>query len=306
MKRLILLAIFAMMTLTGCSDSTELGDRAIIQAAAVDYDGEYHISAMLFSSSGSGGNTLDASQENVIRVDGNGETLAEAIDNISLTDGKSIFMSETKLLILGSGFEEESALESLKTLYYDMRCSLNMPVCCAEKGTAAKDISDLQFTEGLTAAEKPLSLIENGERMGVSPKTTLLDLLADSEGGRVSLLPALRVTENGSGMTSDGNTAILSGSRRFENGVLQESLNKAETAAFMLISGKTDKVTLNYRLGKTEKTCEAYCIKISDDYSRKVNVRRVTAKFRTRNGGRLSETERKAAMNALTEIVGKG
>lgn len=262
---------------------------------------------MLFSSSGSGGNTIDASQENVIRVNGEGETLAEAIDDISLTDGKRIYMSETKLLILGSGFEEVNAVDVLKTLYYDMRCSLNMPVCCASRGTKAEDISDLQFTEGITSAEKPLSLIENGNRMGVSPKTTLLDLLADNEGGRVSILPALGVTENGSGMTAadDGKTAVLSGSRYFEGGVLKDTLNEDETAAVMLISGRSNKIMLNYRSGSSEKTCEAYCIKIADDLSREMNVRRVSAKFRTRNGGRLSESDRKAALNALVEIVGK-
>lgn len=310
MKRIILLllALLAMTALTGCSDSTELGDRAIIQAAAIDYDGKYHVSAMLFSSGGSGGDTIDASQENVIRVNGQGRTLAEAIDNISLIDGKRIYMSETKLLILGSGFEEVNAVDALKTLYYDMRCSLNMPVCCAEKGTNAEDISSLQFTEGITSADKPLSLIENGNRMGISPKTTLLDVLADSEGRRVSILPALGVTENGSGMTTanDGKTAVLSGSRYFEDGVLKDSLNEEETAAVMLISGRSNKLMLNYRSGSSEKTCEAYCIKVTDDLSRGKNVRRVSAKFRTRNGGRLSETDRKAALNALMEIVGKG
>lgn len=310
MRRIILLlsALIAAVTLTGCSDSTELGNRAIIQAAAVDYDGKYHVSAMLFSSGGSGGDTIDASQENVIRVNGEGDTLAEAIDDISLTDGKRIYMSETKLLILGGGFEEVNAADALKTLYYDMRCSLNMPVCCAEKGISAEEVSNLQFTEGITSAEKPLSLIENGNRMGVSPKTTLLDVLADSEGGRASLLPTLGIVENGSGMTTadDGKTAVLSGSRYFEDGVLQDSLNKEETAAVMLVSGRSKKLMLNYRSGNSEKTCEAYCIKITDDLSRGINVRRVSAKFRTRNGGRLSETDRKAALNALMEIVGKG
>ena len=176
MKKICLvLALAALLALTGCSDSTELGNRAIIQAAAVDYDGRYHVCAMLFSSSGSGGGTIDASGENVIRVNGQGETLSEAIDDISLVDGKRIYMCETKLLILGGGFENANALDALKTLYFDLRCSLNMPVCCVEKNTSAEELVSLQFTEGITSADKPLSLIENANNMGVSPKTTLLD-----------------------------------------------------------------------------------------------------------------------------------
>lgn len=298
MKKLVLI-IIGIMLLTGCeSDMTELGNRAIIQAAAIDFNGNYQVSALLFSGGGSGGDTIDASQENVIKVSGEGETLAEAIDNISLIDGKKIYMAETKLLILGGGFEKISAADALETLYFDMRCSLNMPVCCAE---SAEFLTDLQFTEGITSAEKPLALIENANRMGVSPKTTLLDLLADSAGGRASLLPRLAPTKNGRGMTSaeDGKTAVLNGSRYMKNGMLSGYYSGTETAALMLLSGKSDKLVLNYFHNDTEKTCEAYGIRVSPEGSNW----RVSAKFRTRNGGSLSSGEQRAALTALTELV---
>ncbi len=306
MKKICLvLALAALLALTGCSDSTELGNRAIIQAAAVDYDGRYHVCAMLFSSSGSGGGTIDASGENVIRVNGQGETLSEAIDDISLVDGKRIYMCETKLLILGGGFENANALDALKTLYFDLRCSLNMPVCCVEKNTSAEELVSLQFTEGITSADKPLSLIENANNMGVSPKTTLLDLLADNADGKGSLLPMLTIAENGSGMTNsnDNKTAVLSGSKGFSEGYLRSAYNKEKTAAIMLISGRSDKITLNYFLGENERTCEAYCVKVTDEEYHGGSIRRVSAKFRTRSGGHLSADERKAALSALAELV---
>ncbi len=301
----IFAALCALIIMTGCSDGTELGDRAIIQAAAIDYDGEYHVSAMLFSSGGSAGSTIDASQENVIRVTGAGSTLSGAIDRIALADGKRIYMSETKLLILGDGFSEENTTEALETLCFDMRCSLNMPVCCVESGNSASDISDLRFTEGITSADKLLSLIENGERMGVSPKATLLDVLSDNIGGKPSLLPMIGISENGSGMTNsdDGKTAVLKGSRYLSDGVLGDSFDEVKTTALMLTAGKTDRITLNYRIGNDEKTCEAYSIKIKDVSADGRNVWRVSAKFRTRGGGSLSDAERKVALNALTEIV---
>lgn len=298
-KILALILICAMFT--GCSDSTELGNRAIIQALAVDYDGGYKLSALLFSSGGSGGDTIDASQENVIRVTSEGNTLAEAVDNLSLIDGKKIYMSETKLLILGSGFSGASSVDVLKTLYFDMRCSLNMLVCCAEN---AASITELHFTEGITSAEKPLSVIENAYESGVSPKTTLLDLLCDSVSEKTSDVPLLVITENGSGMTSsdDGKTAVLNGSRTFRNGYLAELHDSQKTQALMLINGKSDKTVVNYVMDGTEKTCEAYCIKVkpNDDYWT------VSARFRTRDGGQLSEGERKAALDALGQIVEYG
>lgn len=296
--RKILLAIFGVMLLTGCSDATELGDRAIIQAAAIDFNGVYRVSALLFSGGGGGGDTIDASQENVIKVSGEGKTLSEAIDNISLVDGKRLYMAETKLLILGGGFEKVSAADALETLCFDMRCSLNMPVCCAEN---AEFLTDLQFTEGITSAEKPLALIENAYRMGVSPKTTLLDLLADSAGGRASLLPRLAPAKNGRGMTSseDGKTAVLNGSRYMKSGRLSGYYNGAETAAIMLLSGKSNRIMLSYLHNDAERTCEAYAVSVSPEGG----SWRVSAKFRTRNGGSLSPDEQRSALNALTELI---
>lgn len=307
MRRIIaaLAIIISTLFLSGCSDSTELGNRAIIQAAAVDYDGRYKISALLFSSGGSGGDTIDASQENVIKVQGEGKTLSEAIDNISLVDGKKIYMCETKLLILGGGFEKTDVSDALNTLYYDLRCSLNMPVCYAENPDM---LTDLQFTEGVTAAEKPLSIIENANRLGAFPKTTLLDLLADRAGGRPSLIPMFEMAQNGRGMTTadDNKTAVLSGSRKMYEGKFAEDYDQAETAGLMLINGLSNRITLNYVHNNSEKTCEAYSIKITEDSMQRRGGVKVTAKFRTRNGSALSDEERQSALEMLTGIVEKG
>ncbi len=303
MKKIIPI-IASLLLLTGCSDSTELGDRAIIQAAAIDFDrGEYRVSALLFSSGGGSGDTVDASQDNVIKVSGSGKTLAEAIDNISLIDGKEIYMSETKLLILGGGFSDVSALPALKTLYYDMRCSLNMPVCFAKD---AELLTDLRFKEGITAAEKPLSMIEHAHAAGAYPKAILLDVLADSSGGRATLIPTFEETENGYGMTDDekGRTAVLSGSCYMIDGRLSAPFDSEMTTGLMLLSGETDKILLNFTAGEddSEYTCEAYGIKVELLPDKKDTVK-VCARFRERNGAALSEEQCDYALAALTELV---
>ena len=300
----ILVVLLTAFLFSGCSDSTELGNRAIIQAAAIDYDNGYRVSALMFSSGGSGGDTIDASQENVIKVQGSGKTLSEAVDNISLVDGKRIYMCETKLRILGGGFENADVSDALNTLYYDLRCSLNMPVCYARN---AELLTDLQFTEGVTAAEKPLSMIENAYKLGAFPKTTLLDLLADRAGGRSSLIPMFGLAQNGRGMTlaDNGNTAVLNGSRRLSDGRLTDTYDRETTAGLMLINGISDKIMLNYICNGSEKSCEAYSVKVTHSGPGGSDLK-VSAKFRTRTGTALSEEERQAALRTLTEIVGKG
>ncbi|MGN1110677.1 MAG: hypothetical protein ACI4QY_03415 [Oscillospiraceae bacterium] len=304
MKKLIIPIIISALLFSGCrqtGNATEIGKRAIIQAAAVDFDNGYRVSALLFSSGGSGGDTIDATQENVIKVTGEGRTLAEAIDNISLIDGKTVYMCETKLLILGGGFELASVRDALGTLYFDMRCSLNMPVCCADNAEA---LTDLTFREGITSAEKPLSLIENANLLGVSPKVTLLDLLSDDRAGRTTLIPRFAITENGRGMTAseDGKTAVLSGSRELTGGKLGKYYNSTQTAGKMLLEGISDKVLLNYFHNGNECTCEAYAIKVYRE-EKSDDMLTVTARFRSRKGGTLSEEERASAMNSLTRII---
>lgn len=300
MKKLILL--LGLLLLTGCSDTTELGDRAIIQLAAVDFeDGEFTLNALLFSAGGSGGE-VDVTKTNVIKVSGSGKTLGEAVKQLSLIDGKEIYMSESKLLVLGAGFEEADIISLLTMLYRDMRCSLNMPVCCAEK---AEMLTDMQFVEGITAAEKPYSMIMNAYLTGTSPKTTLLDILSDNEGGRTTLVPSFEETENGSGMTSgsDGKTAVLNGSRLIKDGHLTLFADEEETAGYMLLSEGADGIPLNYMLDEGELTCEAYNIEV--DFGEKGEPV-INASFRTRTGQKLSEKQEQQARQELDDMARAG
>lgn len=290
----------ALLLLTGCT--SELGERAIIQAAAVDYDGEYVVSALLFSSGGGSGELVNAADENVIKVTGRGSTFAQAVDDISLVDGKEIFMSENRLLILGGGFRRTDFTPVLETLSRDMRCSLNMLICTADD---PEILTDLHFKEGLTAAEKPVSMIENAYSSGSSPRATLLDLLNDAAGGRETLLPMFRETRNGYGMTDgeDGETAELCGSRILSGGRLSAALDAEQTAGAMLLTGESDRALLNFTHGGREFGCEAYSIKLEPQPD---GGTLLSAQLRRRDGSRLPEELKGAAMSELDGIVRAG
>ena len=303
MKILYAAAILATsMLLSGCADVTELGDRAIIQLAAIDHDDNgYHLSALLFSAGGSGG-TIDVTKDNVIKVTGSGETLGDAIGQLSLADGKDIYMSEARLIVLGGGFEYESAISALTMLYRDMRCSLSTPVCCTDE---AELLTDLEFTEGITAAEKPFSMIRNAELMGMLQETTLLDILADNEAGRATLIPSLAEAKNGSGMTTDkeGRTAVPNGSRMMLNGKLTGFADMEQTTGYLLLSGLTDSVALSYIADGAEYRCEAYNISA---HQISVDSFSIEANFRSTGGAPLSEAHEKLAQSELEKLVSKG
>lgn len=301
MKRLILSAALCLLALLLCGcDATELGGRALIQAAAVDIsDGEYTVSALLFSSSGGSGGEIDPSNDNVIKVTGTGRTFSEAVDNISLTDGKEIFMSENKLLIIGAGFRREELTPLLLTAARDMRCSLNMMVCFSEDPEL---LTDLHFTEGITAAEKPVSMIENAYRAGSSPRAYLLDLLNDARAGRDSLIPMFSPARNGYGTTTDedGETVILSGAAVMSRGLLTDSLDPEQTAGRMLLDGLSDRVLLTFLLDGNEYSCEAYNVSAERLGDGRVKLK---AGLRQRNGAQLTEDMKRAASQELDRII---
>ncbi|MBE6901146.1 MAG: hypothetical protein E7478_01595 [Ruminococcaceae bacterium] len=300
MKKLVIVLIMTLM-MCGCADTTELGDRAIVQLAAIDHeDGEYTLNVLLFSAGGSSGE-LDVTKTNVIKVTGRGETLGEAVQSLSLIDGKDIYMSEAKLLVLGGGFEEADIPSVLTMLYRDMRCSLNMPVCCAD---TAEMLTDLEFTEGITAAEKPVSMIDNAYHLGISPKATLLDVLSAHEEGSPTLIPSFGETVNGSGMTKDksGKTAELNGSRVISGGRLGSFADKSTTVGAMLLSGEADSIQLSLVTDGSELTCEAYDIKAELKNGRP----QVSAHYRSRSGKALSQEQEKQAEEQLLAAVSAG
>lgn len=299
MRRICIIAVMIFtLSLCGCTDMTELGDRAIIQAAAVDYeDGKYRVSALMFSS---GGNSerVDPTQDNVIKISGEGDTVSAAIEDISNIDGKRVYMSEAKLLVFGSGFERADIISALNMLYFDRRCSLNMPVCCAEN---AELLTEIRFREGITAAEKPVGMIENAYSAGTSPKATVFDILCDNAAGKSSLIPMFREGFNGYGMSDDedGRTVVLCGSALISGGKLCGYADPDETIGLLMLNGETKRLPLNVTVNGQETACEAFGIKtkLADDGVK------FSAQFRRLNGASLSEQARKAAGELLGEYI---
>lgn len=292
-------ALCGILLLSGCV-STKLGERAIMQAASVDiYDGVYTVNALLFDSDGSSGEKVDPSGENVLKVTGSGDTFTAAVDDISLTDGREIYMSENRLLILGSGFEQEDLSPVLECLVRDMRCSLNMLICCTDD---PEKLTDMHFTEGLTSAEKPVGMIENAYRSGISPRARLLDLLNDYAAGESTLIPNFIPEGNGFGMTTDdsGLTAVLSGSKELSGGRFVGELDPEQTVGRLLLGGDTDKLQFSFTHAGKEHSCEAYCIKAETLSDGGVQL---SAMFRRRNGERLPEELKNAAVKRLGEIL---
>ena len=147
-------------------------------------------------------------------------------------------------------------------------------------------------------------MIENAYSSGSSPRAYLLDLLNDAAAGRETLLPRFRGTQNGYGMTDgdSGETAELYGSRFLSGGRLSAPLNPEETAGALLVTGESGRTLLNFTHAGRELGCEAYSVKLTEEGGGYV----LSAKLRRRDGSRLPEELKDAAMSELYSIVRAG
>ena len=89
---------------------------------------------------------------------------------------------------------------------------------------------------------------------------------------------------------------MLSGGR------LSAPLNPEETAGALLVTGESDRTLLNFTHAGRELGCEAYSVKLTEEDGGYV----LSAKLRRRDGSRLPEELKDAAMSELYSIVRAG
>ena len=91
--KLLLIPVCCLL-FSGCIKIVNLQDRAIVQGVGVDYeDGQYLVTMQIFSSDGSGGQTIiDSSKQNAKVITCRGKTISEAVEDTSISQGKDFFL----------------------------------------------------------------------------------------------------------------------------------------------------------------------------------------------------------------------
>ena len=95
MKIKILIIAILLLT-TGCWNYRELNETALATGMAIDYDkGKYEVS-LLFAN----GKTKEEDKSQITLFSAKGDTIYEAIKNISLTTPKDIYISHLSVVII--------------------------------------------------------------------------------------------------------------------------------------------------------------------------------------------------------------
>ena len=176
MKKIIILLLISISTLTGCS-YIELNDLAIANALGIDFiDGKYQITAQILDLQQSNEGT---SQTKTIIYEAKGETITEAFRNVSLSYPKMLYLSHLKLVILGNSILE-SDIDSLFDYFLRSPSTRNDFDVLINPSGSAKDIldKDSESAQSVSSNEILESLDVTTKRQGTTVRYNMEEIIS--------------------------------------------------------------------------------------------------------------------------------
>ena len=99
--KILPLTLLVLLFCNGCWDKKEFNQLAIAQTIAVDYDkGQYELTIQLVMPTAS---DTDVSSDSMWIIQGNGESVAEAMEQISRSAPRELYLDHLDIVLLGEG-----------------------------------------------------------------------------------------------------------------------------------------------------------------------------------------------------------
>ena len=133
MKKLLI--VLLTLFLSACWDYRELNEYAIVTGMAIDeVDNKYEVSLLL-----SNGKKQEDNKTQIKIYSGNGKTISEAINNISLTMPKKIYLNHLAIIIVSDKIAKKGVTPILDYLLREPQSYQNFNIVFS-KDAKAKDI----------------------------------------------------------------------------------------------------------------------------------------------------------------------
>ena len=241
--KIIVSIVLLVSMLSGCVKSVHLKDLMVVEALAVDKSGDnIKISAQTLklnmSSGGQDGNEPQGGM--TMNTDEQGNSISDAVANLSENLSKKVFFGQNKLFILSRDFCSEELKNEMDYFIRSSDVRSDMAVCIAD-GTA-KSIVESKENDTDIPAENMVYLMKNGEEAGISAYVTVGDLLnMDADKTADIYLPVLKKSRDRDNVTAQGIGL-------FSHGKLVHITDKEETMGFLLVLGKAKNCPLSFEV----------------------------------------------------------
>lgn len=254
------------LLLTSCFQSEQLNERLLVQAIGIDLiDDAVEITLQVYVPATQGGSGISASPDNAKTVKVSGFTVTQALENATLTQGKSVFMGHNRILVLGKDLAENDILSALD--YFSSNASSRHNINVVIANGKASDILTSKINQGIVPAETLEKMIIRANEIGLLKNVKLYELLSTLENDFESaVLPIIELIEetnqdaeekdetiqvNTDNQNDNSNQNILDeisnirikGMGIIKNGKMIEQLNIEETRGLLFILNDVKETT---------------------------------------------------------------
>ena len=250
MKKVVKLIalILSAALFSGCIPHTELDERAIILAIAIDYEEkEYNVTFQYYNPTGLGGQApVDNSQPNVLTSSGKGMDVYEALEDASFKCGRELLLGVAQIILIG----EEAANHSVTDVMdFSKSCFQSHPyMLVAITEGKAEDYMQVKFSEGIVSTHKLKYLLQNADRYGMAALPTALDLfIALHTEQQSACLPRLKLNEDEeSDASEDGKSIEIRGGVLIKDGKAQDTEDMDTMKGLLLLGGRINETTVTF------------------------------------------------------------
>ena len=244
----LIAAVLAAMLLGGCIPHTELDERAIILAIAIDYEEEeYSVTFQYYNPTGLGGQApVDNSQPNVLTASGKGMDVYEALEDASFKCGRELLLGVAQIILIGEKAADNSVTDVMD---FSKSCFQSHPyMLVAVTEGKAEDYMQVKFSEGIASTNKLKYLLQNADRYGMVTLPSALDLfIALHTEQQSACLPRLKLNEEEkSDASEDGKSIEISGGVLIKDGKMQDTADMETMKGLYLLGGRLNETTLTF------------------------------------------------------------
>ncbi len=174
MKRILIL-ITIVLLITGCYNYRELNDLAIIDAIGIDYkDDKFLVTAQILNVEKK---ETDDTKKLIVVYEGEGQSIAEAIRNMSLDDPKEMYLGHLELIILGESLTKDNINKTFDFLLRDPKVRSEALVVTTVNNSA-REILNQKVNSNIFPSKSIINSIEvSSKTEGTVVKQTLEDLI---------------------------------------------------------------------------------------------------------------------------------
>lgn len=193
----IVAVIMLLLSLSGCIHTIGIKERGLIQAIGIDWENnEFVVTVQIFDAAGTGGpSTFDVTKENDILLQSRGETISDALKNLSQKQGKRMFLGNNKIIVLGDSILKEG-YENVIDFFLATNESRSKTLVVAAENKAS-DIVTAQLKGGIVPANAIELATNNSKNSSYTTNSTMVNLVTPMQiKGLGGCLPIMAINKD--------------------------------------------------------------------------------------------------------------